>query len=48
VRSRQRRREPEPDNLAADDGRRIHGISVRERSPSHKPLTTKITIAVLR
>jgi hypothetical protein len=37
VRSRQPRREPEPDNLAADDGRRIHDISVRERSPSHKP-----------
>ena len=30
VRSRQRRRELEPDNLAADDGRRIGDISVRE------------------
>jgi hypothetical protein len=36
-RSRQRRRELEPDNLAANDGCRIHDIRVRERSPSHKP-----------
>ena len=30
VRSRQRRGQLEPDNLAANDGRRIHDISVRE------------------
>ena len=32
MRSRQCRRQLEPDNLAANDGRRIHGTSVRERS----------------
>ena len=36
VRSRQRRGELEPDNLAANDGRRIHDISVREGSHRHK------------
>jgi hypothetical protein len=30
VRSRQRRGELEPDNLAANDGRRMHDTSVRE------------------
>lgn len=30
VRSGQRRRQLEPDNLAANDGRRIHNASVRE------------------
>ena len=32
VRSRQRRGELEPDNLAANDGRRIHDTSVRQGS----------------
>ena len=36
VRSRQCRGQLEPDNLAANDGRRIHDTSVREGSPSHK------------
>ena len=36
VRSRQCRRELEPDNLAANDGRRIHDTSVREGSYRHK------------
>ena len=36
VRSRQRRGELEPDNLAANDGRRIHDTSVREGSHRHK------------
>ena len=32
VRTRQRRGQLEPDNLAANDGRRIHDTSVREGS----------------
>src|SRR5688572_27535301 len=36
VRSRQRWGELEPDNLAANDRRRIHNISVREGSHRHK------------
>ena len=36
VRARQRRGQVEPDNLAANDGRRIHNVSVREASRRHK------------
>jgi hypothetical protein len=36
VRSRQRRGELEPDNLAANDGRRMHDTSVRKAGERHK------------
>ena len=38
VRTGQCRGQLEPDNLATNDGRRIHDISVREGSRGHNPI----------